>query len=371
MPRCTLVLGAKGARGKTTLALRVAGYETRETFPTPGIDLLFHEDALPRQYVVDTPEPSGTLHPATRALLQDATDALVAHSRHAEPVDTHRLILALKALSVPALLVVQQPADALHCGVPVACVSSAVDARRAMRRLPCEAPLLCAALCTARMPRLAHAALLAACAAASAVPVFVRPHRNVQHFLMRAQQCGGEPYATAAPPPPLGGKGSAAAALALGACVATIEQPATAWTAFALPANALLGTCVRGPIAVEFAWKPARVQLSALGLLAMLQATRTPLPRATQTCTFALAAVLALAGAPVHAGPPLLAAAMRGSALPHEDVALVIAGLVAREAHLAVLLAVAAAIALEDDARALRAGWSAWLAPLLLLLTFG
>ena len=62
---------------------------------------------------------------------------------------------------------------------------------------------------------------------------------------------------------------------------------------------------------------------------------------------------------------------MRGSALPHKDVALVIAGLVARQAHLAVLLVVLAAVALDDDVRRLRADWSVWVAPLMVLLTVG
>ena len=367
-PRCTLVLGAAGARGKTTLALWVAGCAPRATYRTRGIDVLFHG---PREYVVDTPAPLGTIHPAVITLLRDASDALVVHSPNARAADTHRLLLALRAIHKPALLVVRRPADALHCGAPVACVNCPADAQRAMRPWPCEVPILCAALCTAQIPHLAHATALAIAAIAYAVPTFPRPHANVPSFLTRAQQCGGDAYEPCQAPRPFAGTGNAVLALIVGVAVASVHHPATCWAAFALPAPLTLAACVRGPLAMRFVCRPVREQVSALALLLMLQITRTPLPRSTMVGSFALAAVLCAAGAPLHAGPVLLAAVMRGNALPHRDVALVIAGLVARKAHLAILLAVACVVALDDDARRLRASWSAWVCPLIVLLTIG
>ena len=374
IPRCTLVVGAHNARGKTTIALLAAGHRPRTTFATVGVDIVFRK---PLAYLVDTPPPprSQNIHGATAPLLRDVSDALVVHSPEACTDSTKRLCDTLHALCIEHTVVVS---DARHwswdlAGTPAACVQSAADADHALTKSWPEAHVLLAAGTTLHMPTWAHATALAMVAGVLMMPRYRAPHRTVQAFLLRAQQCGGR---ARAPMRHVDCTASAVlhAAVALTVCasIATVRQPASHFSAILLPAPVWLHAALKTAAAPLFALQQShRAQISAVGMWAMQHGTNKPCTHTTKVCT----AVGALLGVvtdvvPVHAAAVLLGMLSTGAHAHHERSALVALGLVARTGHKLITLVLLLYVAAHDDVHELCQQWGTWLAPLLLLIYY-
>ena len=338
-PRTTIVLSPARGDGKTTVALRLAGRACNDaTHRTAGVDVVAADS---RGSLWDTPPPPTgvTMHPAVAgALVRDATHAIVVHRNHA--AGTLRLVHALHNLGIAVVVVPRNEKAA-----PDWRIAGAAHVAHTPVTWPFHAVVLAAGLGNATMPRGAHAAMCLLWAALLLIPC-VRVRKGPDAFLQRAREVGTAPY----PAPtrqrdrarPARAAFAALALLAARACAAASDT-VPLWAVYALPGRPI-AQLLRFATAQHFLRAGASAHLAAAALFTLTYLARWPMPRRELAVWLAAAAAIG-----VHAGPATVFVVMQGNRGDPRDAALLAAGALARDAHIAVVLAVVALGAMEDN----------------------
>lgn len=340
-PRNTLVVSADKGDGKTTAALQMAGRDGFDaTWHTTGIDVVL---TTAKGTIWDTPPPPNNyaVHPAVAAaLLRDATHAVVVHRRNA--AGTLRVVHAMRKLGIETIVWLRN-ADAK----PDWRLAGKVNIVTSRRTMSFHVYVILPALTQAHLPTWAHVTMCAILCAARLLPRY-SVRRGPADFLARASSTGARKYAKRK------NERKDCAALVLRVAISLLalvaaractwrQETMSPWAAYCLNGSKL-ALVMRASLAVQFAIAGIHAHVAAAAFAILVKLASWPLP------AYELVAwVIAAAAINVHAGVAATFVIMQGNRSNNSDSALLAAGVVARNAHIAVTLGIVLLVAIEDN----------------------